>query len=866
MARAGMKAIVSDGTPVSEKSDSEQSAPDELDIYRAKRSADRTGEPFDGESAASARHNPEGPLHFVVQQHAARRLHWDVRLQFGAVLRSWAVPRGPSLDPTVKRLAVRTEDHPLDYIHFEGVIPEGNYGAGAMIVWDRGTWTPLEAPKEDKLMFELRGHKLRGVWTLVKTHGKGHGDDAWLLIKKPDDAARPGVSGFDPRSILSGLTVEELAGGQDRAREIRDAIVGHAPRNTVDPRTVSPMLAVPRDDAFDDPAWVYELKYDGYRLVCGKGDDGVVLRYRSGKEATAAFPEIRRALEALPFGRFVIDGEVVVLDDDARPNFGRLQKRALLRRGLDVETATREHPVTLYAFDLLAFDDYDVRSLPLTERKALLRRLLPPAGVVRYTEHIEAQGLALMDHVRRLHVEGIVAKRSAGPYRSGRHEDWLKIRVVATHDFVVAGFTPPSGGRPGLGALVVAAYDGETLRSFGRVGTGFDDATLRRLATTLAEHTCESPAVVGDDLPKQVTWVAPRMVVEVRYKHVTEGGNLRHPVFVRIREDKRPQACTVPGGEPALELEPEAPPAPVGTLSSAPRNVALTNPDKVFWPGRGYTKRDLFEFYRDIAPWLLPYLRDRPLVLTRYPDGIDGKSFFQKNAPAHVPDWIRTRMMWSEHAQREIHYFVCDDLDALLYVANLGTIPLHVWGSRLASLQHPDWAILDLDPKDAPFSDVIRIAEHLRGLCEQLGLPHVLKTSGATGLHILVPLGRQCTYEQCRLLARLLAQVTVSALPEIATVQRSVRARGGRVYIDALQNGHGRLLVSPLCLRPRPGATVSMPLRWDELTSKLDPTDYDIRNARDRMEQLGEDPFAAVLRERPDLPAALDALARLLQT
>ncbi len=865
---------------MAEKSDSERSAePGDLQTYRAKRSADRTHEPYDGETAASAMAHADAPGHFVIQQHAARRMHWDLRLQFGSVLRSWAVPRGPSLDPSVKRLAVRTEDHPLDYIHFEGIIPEGNYGAGAMIVWDRGTWTPLEPLEagmaKGKLLFELRGHKLRGVWTLVKTQPKGkskdksHGDDAWLLIKKPDDAAQVGASSFDPHSILSGLTVEELRDGQDRARQIREVIVGTAPRSTVDIRTVAPMLAVPVDEAFDDPAWIYELKYDGYRLLCGKGDGGVVLRYRSGKDATAAFPEVRRALEALPFGRFVIDAEVVVLDDDARPNFGRLHKRAMLGRGLDIETATAEHPVTLYAFDLLAFDDYDVRPLPLTQRKALLRRMLPPAGVVRYAEHIEHHGRALMDQVRQLEVEGIVAKRAAAAYRAGRCDDWRKVRVSHTDDFVIAGYTLPKGGRPGLGALVLGAYEGETLRAVGRVGTGFSDATLRALKDALDPLVRDAPAVVGEDLPRAgVVWVEPRRVAEVRYKHFTEGGTLRHPVFVRLREDKPARSCTLPGSAP----EPESEPAPAASSPAAgqPRGgapaVVLTNPDKVFWPGEGYTKRDLFEYYRDIAPWLLPYLRDRPLVLTRFPDGIEGKSFFQKNAPAHVPQWLRTRMMWSEHAQREIHYFVVDDLDALLYVANLGTIPLHVWGSRLRALQHPDWAILDLDPKDAPFADVIRIAEHLRGLCEQLGLPHVLKTSGATGLHILIPLGGQCTYEQCRLLARLIAQVTVAALPEIATVQRAMRARAGRVYIDALQNGHGRLLVSPLCVRPRPGAPVSMPLRWDELVASLDPSTHTIKTAPARMQALGEDPFASVLTARPDLSAALDALSRLLQS
>ena len=797
-------------------------------------------------------------------------MHYDLRLQFGGVLRSWAVPRGPSLDPTVKRLAVLTEDHPLDYIHFEGIIPEGNYGAGSMIVWDRGVWIPLEPVAEGmekgKLLFELRGHKLRGVWTLVKTKGKGRAPNEWLLIKKPDAAARHEEASFDEGSVLSGLTVEELRTGEDRARTIREDIVGNVPRRTVDVRVVPPMLAEPRDDAFDDPRWVFELKYDGYRLLAGKSDEGVALRYRSGTIATAAYPEIRRTLESLPFVRFVIDCEVVVLDDDARPNFNRLQKRAMLQRSQDIDAATREHPVTLYAFDLLGFDDYDVRSLPLTKRKALLRRLLPASGVVRYTDHIRRQGQRLMEQVRRLDIEGIVAKRADAPYLEGRHDTWLKIRIEHTDDFVVAGYTKPKGGRTGIGALILGAYDGETLRSVGRVGTGFSEADLRSIHALLSTRVCEAPAVVGDDLPSpdRAVWVAPVFVAEVRYKQLSPTGNLRQPVFVRMREDKAPQDCAFPGApepaEPAVApIVAERPRPPTGG------RVTLTNPQKVFWPAEGYTKRDLFEFYRDISPWLLPYLRDRPLVLTRYPDGIDGKSFFQKNAPAHVPDWVRTRMMWSEHAEREIHYFVVDDLDALLYVANLATIPLHVWGSRLRSLQHPDWAILDLDPKEAPFADVIRIASFLHELCDDIGLPHVLKTSGSTGLHVLVPLGGTCTYEQCRLLAHLLAQVTVAALPDIATVQRATRARGGRVYIDYLQNGHGRLLVSPLCLRPRRGATVSMPLRWSELDQGLDPAAYNIKTAVARMERLGEDPFSSVLSGTPDLDAALVALAARMQ-
>ncbi len=863
---------------MAEKSDTETAHPPEggeLETYRAKRSADRTNEPFGADAPAPDATDVGVPRHFVIQKHAARRLHYDVRLQIGGVLRSWAVPRGPSLDPSVKRLAVMTEDHPLDYIHFEGVIPEGNYGAGAMIVWDRGVWVPLEpvaqGMRKGKLLFELRGHKLRGVWTLVRTQAKDGNDRQWLLIKKPDDAASSEGSNFEESSILSGLTVEELRGGEDRAKKIRGRIIGAAPRRTVDVREVSPMLAEPWDEAFDDERFVFELKYDGYRVLCGKDDEGVHLRYRSGRDATAAFPEVRRTLAALPFSRFVLDAEVVVLDDDARPNFSRLQRRALLQRNLDIERGMREHPVTLYVFDLLGFDDYDVRELPLLERKALLQEILPRSGSVRYAEHIPALGTRLMVEVRKLGIEGLVGKRADSSYRGGRSDHWRKIRIEHTEDFVIVGFTRPQGSRVGLGALHLAAYVGEELRYAGRVGTGFSHDDLRRLQGLLEARAIEAPPLPQDTpVPRGSghVWVAPEQVAEVRYKHVTEDGMLRHPVFERLRPDKPPQACAFPGLDVPAPVEVEAP-APAPALGRAPDDavgrVTLTNPQKLFWPQEGYTKRDLFEYYRGVAPWLLPYLRERPLVLTRYPDGIDGKSFYQKNAPPHIPDWIRTRTMWSEHAEREIHYFVCDDLDALLYVANLATIPLHVWGSQLQSLQHPDWAILDLDPKEAPFSDVVTIALHIHDLCQRIGLPNYIKTSGSTGLHVLIPLGRQCTFEQCRMLSQLIAQVTVSALPEIATVHRAMRARQGRVYIDYLQNGHGRLLVSPLCVRPRPGATVSMPLRWSEVGPSLDPAAFNIRTAAARMERLGEDPFSPVLHQKPDLQRALDALLALLQ-
>ena len=856
-------------------STAERNGTAELQTYRAKRSADRTAEPF-GIVPGTA--PPTRGKLFVIQKHAARRLHWDLRLEMGGVLRSWAVPRGISLDPDDKRMAVETEDHPIEYVDFEGVIPDGNYGAGPMIVWDRGVYIahiPMdEGYRDGKLLFELHGHKLRGVWTLVRTAG-GDGDHKqWLLIKKPDGGSvRAGMAPPDETSVLSGLTIEQVQQGFDRAAAIRARLLELGARQTsVDPTSVQPMLAQTETAPFSRPGWVFELKYDGYRVIASAVDHRGALRYRSGHDATAAFPELTRTLGALPYRSFVIYGEVVVLDDDARPNFARLQKRALLLRSRDVDTAMREHPVVLYAFDLLGFEDFDVRPLPLLERKALLRALLPSAGAVRFAEHIETDGLGLWRHVVALGLEGMVAKREDSPYVGTRAPSWLKIRIEHTADLAVVGFTAPEGTRAHLGALHLAAWTGGALVYVGRVGTGMDDATLAALHARLATQRQGAPACTGATAQRGPghTWVAPGVVVEVRFKHVTADGMLRHPVFLRVRDDKPVADCTLDARMHAAWTEPGD--DDDGQLAQGPtvvdpttRQVVISNPDKPFWPDDGYCKRDLVEFYREVAPWLLHYLRDRPLVLTRYPDGIAGKSFFQKNAPPYVPAWLRTKTMWSEHAEREIEYFVCDDVESIAYVANLATIPLHVWGSRLADLQHPDWCILDLDPKGAPFAHVVRIAWRIRALCDEIGLPSFLKTSGSTGLHVLMPLGGQCTFDQCRQLGEILAQVVSAELHEIATVLRPIPARRGRVYLDFGQNGHGRLLVGPLSLRALPRAPVSTPLHWDELHEGLDQHDFNMATVPRRLREVG-DPMAQVLSLRPDLQAVLAKLLGKLET
>jgi len=838
---------------------------DPLSAYRAKRSLDRTTEP----GARPAAPAPKAGGLFIVHMHAATRLHWDLRLEMEGVLRSWAVPKGPSANRADKRLAVNVEDHPMEYGDFEGIIPEGNYGAGEVIVWDRGVWVPLEDPfegfKKGKLLFELKGYKLRGKWTLVKLK---KGVKEWLLIKEKDGYADPDKP-YSDESVLSGMTVEELRAAKDRAAPLKKELekLG-APKRAVSVADTELMLAETREQPFSKAGWLFELKLDGYRLRAAREDGEAKLVSRNGHDMTPAFPEIARAVAALPYEGLILDGEIIVADDAGRPSFNRLQNRARLSGLSLIKRAAVETPATFYVFDLLAFEGYDVRPLPLVKRKAILAKLLPRAGALRYSDHFETKGEELYEHVVQLGLEGIMAKKSDAPYRGGRSANWLKIRADRTDDFAVVGYSRPKGSRGGFGALHLGGYQDGNLTYAGRVGSGFDAKQLEEVGKQLdASIRPTTPCEAGPvpEGPDHV-WVEPKLVAEVRYKEVTPDGVLRQPVFVRFRDDKEPKDCVLHGAR-NTEQEPEADFGPERTApSSVLREVVFSNLDKIFWPEEKYTKGDLIEYYRAISPWLLPYLKDRPVVLTRFPDGITGKSFFQKDAPGFIPEWLRTERMWSEDTQREIDYFVCDNLESLLYLANMGTIPLHVWGSRAATLEQPDWCILDLDPKDAPFEHVVKVARVVKDLCDDIELPAFIKTSGSTGLHVMLPLARLVTYEQARQLGGLLARVVATKLPDIATVTRQVGKRGGRVYLDYVQNGHGRLLVAPFSVRPLPGAPVSMPLEWREVTPKLDIRKFTIKNAPARMKKLKGDPLLPVLETQPDLVAALERLADLAGT
>jgi bifunctional non-homologous end joining protein LigD len=851
-----------------------QEPKDDLARYRDKRDARATPEPF---TSSTAR-----PGLFVVQQHEATRLHFDLRLELGGTLKSWAVPKGPSYEQADKRLAIQVEDHPLEYADFEGVIPAGNYGAGSVIVWDRGRWTALEDPvaglEKGKLLFELEGYKLRGRWTLVRTK---RSDKDWLLIKERDGwEGKEHQRLLTPESVLSGLTVGELATGRERGEALaREAEAAGASRARVDPRSAGLMLAATAEKPFSSPDWIYELKYDGYRVLAARAGERPLLLLRGGGEATRSFPEIARALAALPCEDVVLDGEIVVLDREGRPSFAALQRRAHLERAPDVERAVVQQPATAYCFDLLALAGLDLRPLPLVTRKALLRRLLPARGPLRWLDHVEEHGEAFYREVERRGLEGVMAKRKDARYRAGRHDDWQKLRVDRLADLVVVGMSAPRGTRSGFGALHLAtpepagAGGGGGLRFCGSVGSGFSEKDLARIARELEAARLDSPPCAGA-VPKGRghTWSEPRLVCEVRFREWTEDRVLRQPVFVRLRDDKTPAECE-PVGPAAAEppptpsaagaARPEAARGAPADPAEPPPAVKVTNPGKVFWPDDGYTKGDLVAYYRAIAPAMLPYLKGRPLVLTRYPDGIAGKHFFQKDAPAQTPAWIGRFLGWSEETHREIEYLVCESEPALAHIANLGTIPIHVWASRVATPDRPDWCILDLDPKEAPFAHVVRIARAAKELCDAIGIPCFAKTSGATGMHVLLPLGARWGYPQARMLAELLARVLVRRLPEIATVMRQPERRGGRVYVDYGQNGQGKLIAAPYCVRPRPLATVSTPVEWDEVDETLDPRRFTIVTVPPRVRSLARDPLAGVLEPSPGLEAAVAKLAPL---
>jgi bifunctional non-homologous end joining protein LigD len=872
-----------------------------LDRYRSKRSANRTPEPFGGSQPAKS---PGKGGIFIIQQHDARRMHFDFRMEMDGVLRSWAVPKGPALSPADKRLAMMVEDHPLEYGDFEGIIPEGNYGAGAVIVWDRGTYTmidpasgtPAEAVDKGKIDFLLSGYKLHGVFTLVRTSprdAKRAGEkQQWLLIKKRDEFAEDAdVLEKHPRSVLSGLTVAELRDSSRVGQVLIETLAKlKAPRlkEKLEPRAFPLMLAKLSEDRVDGEQWLFELKFDGVRALAIRDGEHTRLFARSGREITARYPEVTLAFNSLPFDRFVMDGEIAALDERGKPSFQLLQRRMHLDDRRQVARLSFSVPVHHFLFDILAFDGYDLRELPLEQRKHLLGQLIRGDGPLRYCDHVVGHGREFYDEVAKAGLEGIIAKRREAPYRGVRSADWLKIKCPLTRSFVIGGYTDPEGTRTYFGALLLGMYDDrDELRFMDKVGTGFSRELLTKihaLLSPLSRPTSPFRKSGPDEPtpPRDAHFCEPTMVCEVRFGEFTDHGGIRHPAFLRLQPDKDPRQCryeqideaegtTLPSetddlSEPGGAIREAAEPSEqAGNHRRQPDHnskVVTTHPDKVFWPKEGYTKGEMVEYYRAISKWMLPYLADRPVMLTRYPDGIAGKSFYQKDAPAFAPRWLRTEKIYSEDADREISFFIIDSEDALAYIANLAAITIHMWSSRIIHLERPDWLLFDIDPKGSTTPNAVLVAKEVAKTLRELGMSPYIKTSGQMGLHVVVGLKARYTYDQAKMFSELVGRVVVERIPEIATMNRNPSTRKGKVYIDYLQLGHGKTIAAPFSLRAQDGAPVSAPLKWSEVRTDLDPQVYNIRTIVQRMTRLGDDPFLGALTDPVTLEEALPTLEK----
>jgi bifunctional non-homologous end joining protein LigD len=764
-----------------------------LGAYKRKRDPARTPEPFGGTTHDGA------PI-FVVQKHAARRLHYDFRLERGGVLASWAVPKGVPLEHGAKALAVHVEDHPLEYATFAGEIPAGQYGAGTVEIWDHGTYELLEEKRDGGLTVRLHGERLEGVWTLVPAHLDGK-EQNWLILRKRD---------------ADGAATEPA-------------------------RRYKPMLATLVDELPRAADWLYEVKFDGYRAIAYVRGGGCELRSRTDNDLTQRFREVASAIDRATLDDAVLDGEVCALDERGRPSFSAMQ--------------TGKGRLVYYAFDCLEARGEPLVDRPLEERRERLSELVRPSKVVIVSDGFD-DGEALLRAVMDQGLEGIVAKRRGSRYAQGkRTRDWLKLKAHARQEFVVAGYTRGSGNRAStFGSLVLGVNEGGELRYAGNVGTGFDEREIRKLLEKLRPlERADPPFPTAPKMPRvrkgDVVWVEPRLVAEVEFSEWTHDGHVRQPSYKGLREDK-----------PAGDVRHERPANEV--VGDGKRELRLSNLDKVFWPDEGITKGDLVDYYRQVAPALVPHLRGRPFTMRRYPDGAFGKAFFQKDAPSHMPEWIRTfatPVSTRNGKEKIVDFPVVDDELSLLWMVNMGCIDMNPWYSRIDRPDRPDFVLFDLDPTpEVPYSQTVEVALHVKSLLDGIALESFPKTSGGKGFHILVPLDRRSTYEDSRSFAELVAGTIARAYPKLATTQWAKSRRRG-VLIDANQNGMGKTIASAYSVRPHPGAPVSTPLEWKEVTPDLDPSSFSMGVVLGRVARHG-DLFGGVFETRQSLSKALRAL------
>jgi len=852
-----------------------------LEDYQRKRDLSKTPEP-----SAKVK-KPDRVLRFVVQKHAASHLHYDFRLELDGVLKSWAIPKGPSLDPSIKRLAMMVEDHPYEYRDFEGIIPKGNYGAGAVMIWEEGTYhSPgvedreqseellREGLRKGDLKFVLHGHKLNGEFALVRIRSAK--DNAWLLLKKKDRFATSEEVTRQDRSVVSQSTIDEIRDGlAPRLSEgDRDAAAGLSEKPIAPaapmPHEVRPMLASSVQGPFDDPDWIFEIKLDGYRSLAELEKGKVLLYSRNNISFNKKFPGIVESLQTIDRDA-VFDGEVVALDEKGHSYFQLLQNYQ----------RTGEGNISYFIFDLLYLDGQDLRTLPLLTRKQLVRNLLPDLPNVKYSDHIVEYGKAFFELAKENNLEGILAKRGSSRYLAGRRsKDWLKIKIRLRQEAIICGFTRPRGSRKYFGALVLGVYENDELTCIGLAGGGFDERSLQEIDALLKplgqpHSPFPQPVMTGT----AVHWVKPVLVCEVEFSEWTAERIMRQPVFLGLREDKDPKQVVrelFPAGPgsipPGVVMEQES---GVESAESAGeqaeenlkekvvvidgKRLQLTNLNKVFWPEEGYTKGDVIAYYRKVARCLLPHLQDRPESLYRTPEGITKTGFYQKEVGELPPPWMTTKEIYSKHVGKSVKFLVCQDEASLVYMANLGCIEINPWLSRLSSLDSPDYFVIDLDPEDIPFEKVIETAQAVHEVLKKAKAASFPKTSGATGIHIYVPLGARYDYQTAESFAKVVATLAHYAAPDFTSLVRSPRQRQQKVYLDFLQNKPGQTLAAAYSIRPRPGATVSAPLRWEEVKPGLDPRQFTIETMPARIEKMG-DLFKGVLGPGIDLERCLENL------
>lgn len=885
-----------------------------LSKYKQKRSFKNTPEPEGGQSDKKG-------LRFVVQKHDASHLHYDFRLEMGGVLKSWAVPKGPSLDPSVKRLAMMVEDHPYDYRTFEGIIPEGNYGAGTVIVWDEGTYTLaeneelntrsaekklLQELKAGKIKFTLKGKKLKGDFALVKAHGRG--ENGWLLMKLQDKHATEKDILLKDKSVISRKTLTKVAATTThiykkqtkapskkttKAKSIStsrgdDGGLLKIGKKAAFPRIFKPMLATLTDQPFDHDDWIYEIKWDGYRALSFINKGKVNLYSRNGISFNQKFGTIIQALEQLAADA-VIDGEVIAINKDGTANFQQLQ---------GFVKNNREAQLAYMVFDLLWLNGKDITALPLTDRKALLQNIMPQGQqVIQYSGHITGEGIGFYEASLERGLEGIMAKKADSPYTKGKRSgDWLKVKNNKKLEAVICGYTKPRNNRKYFGAVLLGKYVNGVLQYIGHTGGGFTEESLKTLKTKfrrLERKTCPFTEKPKTNMP--AIWLKPELLCEVKFAEWTDDGHLRQPIFLGLRADKKAteeqneKVVAAPGSvreakektqKTNLAVDPGTAKRYKGKqrklntsllLAKASKEelkkingheVKLTNLQKIYWPKEKITKGAVLNYYHEIAPFILPYLKDRPQSLNRHPNGINAPGFYQKDVSDKVPGWLKTHPYTSESDGEQKEFLVCTNEASLIYMASLGCIEMNPWHSRVQSPEKPDWCLIDLDPDTNTFEQVIETALMVKQVLDSLNVPCYCKTSGSTGIHIFIPLAAQYDFEQSKIFAELVVNIVHRELPGFTSVVRTPAKRKGLIYLDFLQNRKIQTVAAPYSLRPKPGATVSMPLYWDEVKPGLKTSDFTIKNAAGRLQETG-DIFAPVLGKGIDLQKVMEAISRL---